>query len=440
MANTRAQSYVERAREAATKGEWALAEGFERQAASELERTDDAGVRARLAEVTGERAMRKGDWKAAIEATERALAGPAHRPAGELVVLRHRLGLARANLGDHEGAIAVFRAALIDAPLQLAPTVRQSLWRSEKALERARTGGEAPPAPRPVVPDKVAPAPTQPDSFEKVMSDLDALVGLQPVKAQVRRLSSLLRVQRQRQAQGRKPVSVNNHMAFLGPPGTGKTTVARLFGRIYKLLGILPEAEVVEATRADLVAGYVGQTAARVDEIVDRALGKVLLIDEAYALAPADGGGQDFGREALAQLLVRLENDRERFVCIVAGYPAEMRAFLDQNPGMTSRLSGEIGFPDYSAAELSQIFLRTARAYDYRLRDPAIARLESMLVELVSVKGPRFGNARAVRNLFEDAVTAQAERVAADGLLPDENLDTIEAADLPTDLEGYAGR
>jgi SpoVK/Ycf46/Vps4 family AAA+-type ATPase len=235
-------------------------------------------------------------------------------------------------------------------------------------------------------------------------------------------------------------VSVNNHMAFLGPPGTGKTTVARLFGRIYKLLGILPEAEVVEATRADLVAGYVGQTAARVDEIVDRALGKVLLIDEAYALAPADGGGQDFGREALAQLLVRLENDRERFVCIVAGYPAEMRAFLDQNPGMTSRLSGEIGFPDYSAAELSQIFLRTARAYDYRLRDPAIARLESMLVELVSVKGPRFGNARAVRNLFEDAVTAQAERVAADGLLPDENLDTIEAADLPTDLEGYAGR
>jgi stage V sporulation protein K len=438
--NTRAQSYLERAREAARKREWALAEGFERQAASELARADDLGVRARLAEVTGERAMRQGDYKLAIEATERAIAGPAHRPPGELVVLRHRLGLARANLGDHEGAVTAFRAALVDAPLQLAPTVRQSLWRSERALKGGTAAGEPPPAPRPVVPDRVAPAPVPPDSFEKVMSDLDELVGLQPVKAEVRRMSSLLRVQRQREAQGRKPVTVNHHMAFLGPPGTGKTTVARLFGRIYRLLGILPEIEVVEATRADLVAGYVGQTASRVDEIVDRSIGKVLLIDEAYALAPADGGGQDFGREALAQLLVRLENDREKFVCILAGYPAEMRGFLDQNPGMTSRLAGEIVFPDYSAAELSQIFLRTARAYDYRLRDPTIARLESLLVELVAMKGPRFGNARAVRNLFEDAVTAQAERVAADGLLPDENLDTIDAADLPTDLAGYAGR
>jgi SpoVK/Ycf46/Vps4 family AAA+-type ATPase len=440
MANPRAQSYIERAREAAAKREWTLAEGFERQAAAELARAEDPGLRARLAEITGERAMRQGDYKTAIEATERALAGPVRRGPGELVVLRHRLGLARANAGDHEAAVAAFHTALVDAPAQLAPTVRQALWRSEQALQRERTGGEAPPPPRPAVPDPVVPPPTPPDSFEKVMSDLDALVGLQPVKAEVRRLASLLRVQRQREAQGRKPVVVNHHMAFLGPPGTGKTTVARLFGRIYRLLGILPQADVVEATRADLVAGYVGQTAGRVDEIVNRSLGKVLLIDEAYALAPADGGGQDFGHEALAQLLVRLENDREKFVCILAGYPVEMRAFLDQNPGMTSRLAGEIAFPDYSAAELSQIFLRTARAYDYRLRDPAIARLESLLVELVSMKGPRFGNARAVRNLFEDAVAAQAERVAADGLLPDENLDTIEAADLPTDLAGYAGR
>jgi hypothetical protein len=385
--------------------------------------------------------MRQGDWTGALEATERALAGPPRRSAGEVVVLRHRLGLARAHLGDHEGAIAVLRTALADAPVQLVPTVRQAIARSEKALAGERSGVAPPPAPRPVTPDPVAaPAPAPPDSFEKVMSDLDALVGLQPVKAQVRRLAALLRVQRQREAQGRKPVHVTHHLAFLGPPGTGKTTVARLFGRIYKLLGILPSPEVVEATRADLVAGFVGQTATRVDEIVDKAMGKVLLIDEAYALAPAGGSGEDFGKEALAQLLVRLENDRDKFVCILAGYPVEMRGFLDQNPGMTSRLAGEIAFPDYSAAELSQIFIRTARAYDYRLRDPAIARLESLLVELVAMKGPRFGNARAVRNLFEDAVAAQAERVAADGLLPDENLDTIEASDLPSGLEAYAGR
>jgi tetratricopeptide (TPR) repeat protein len=439
MANPRAASYVERAREAAAKADWGLAEGFERQAAAELERADDPGVRARLDEVTGERAMRQGDYATAIEATERALAGPVRRPPGELVVLRHRLGLARANIGDHEGAIAAFQEALAGAPDRLAPTIRHSLWRSQQAL-RPQPAPATVPVPRPAAPTVTAPAPTTPDSFEKVMSDLDALVGLQPVKADVRRLSSLLRVQRQREAQGRKPVMVNHHMAFLGPPGTGKTTVARLFGRIYKLLGILPDAEVVEATRSDLVAGFVGQTAKRVDEIVDRSLGKVLLIDEAYALAPADGSGQDFGREALAQLLVRLENDRDVFVCILAGYPVEMRAFLDQNPGMTSRLSGEIAFPDYSAAELSQIFMRTARGYDYRLRDPAIARLESLLVELVAMKGPRFGNARAVRNLFEDAVATQAERVAADGLLPDENLDTIEAEDLPTDVAPYAGR
>src|SRR5829696_6041489 len=438
MANSRAASYIDRAREAATQADWALAEGFERQAASELARVDDPGLRARLAEVAGERAMRQGDYRGAIEATERALAGPVRRPIGELVVLRHRLGVARANIGDHAGAVAAFEEALKDAPERLAPTLRHSLFRSQQVL-RGPGGASAPP-PRPAAPSPTAPAPTTPDSFEKVMSDLDALVGLQPVKAQVRRLSALLRVQRQRSAQGRKAVVVSQHMAFLGPPGTGKTTVARLFGRIYRLIGILPEADVVEATRADLVAGYVGQTARHVDEIVDRSLGKVLLIDEAYALAPADGGGQDFGREALAQLLVHLENDREKFVCILAGYPVEMRAFLDQNPGMTSRLSGEIKFPDYSGAELSQIFLRMAREYDYRLRGPAIARLESLLVELVAMKGPRFGNARAVRNLFEDAVATQAERVAADGLLPDENLDTIEAADLPTDLAAYAGR
>src|SRR4051794_18924867 len=224
MANSRAASYLDRAREAATKADWAMAEGFERQAASELDRADDPGLRARLAEVTGERAMRQGDYRTAIEATERALAGPVRRPSGELVVLRHRLGLARANTGDHQGAFAAFEQALQGAPDRLAPTIRHSLWRSQQALQ-PQAAPAAAPVPRPATPTVTAPAPTQPDSFEKVMSDLDALVGLQPVKADVRRLSSLLRVQRQRQAQGRKPVTVNHHMAFLGPPGTGKTTV-----------------------------------------------------------------------------------------------------------------------------------------------------------------------------------------------------------------------
>src|SRR3954452_1290587 len=149
MANPRAQSYLERAREAAAKREWTLAEGFERQAAAELDRAEDPGLRARLAEISGERAMRQGDYKTAIEATERALAGPVRRGPGELVVLRHRLGLARANLGDHEGAIAAFHTALVDAPAQLAPTLRQALWRSEQALQHAH--GEPPGPPRAVV-------------------------------------------------------------------------------------------------------------------------------------------------------------------------------------------------------------------------------------------------------------------------------------------------
>jgi hypothetical protein len=283
---------------------------------------------------------------------------------------------------------------------------------------------------------RAAPPPTpEPDdaALQAALADLDELVGIEAVKTEVRRLVALLRVRRMRVAAGLKVPDRTNHLAFIGPPGTGKTTVARLMGRILKALGELATDHVIEVDRGDLVAQYVGQTAPKVDAVVESALDGVLFVDEAYALVST--GGVDFGPEAVATLLKRMEDDRARLSVILAGYGEEMERLLDSNPGLRSRISAVIRFDGYGTEQLGAIFLAQAAQAAYRLTPEAQARA-TRLCGLMrgSADGRTFGNARDVRNMFEDSLAAQAVRLAAaadSGQQPTpEALSTLEEGDI----------
>ncbi len=292
--------------------------------------------------------------------------------------------------------------------------------------ERADRAGTQPRAPLP----PAIPAPRE-DSFDAVFRDLDALIGLATAKAQFRRLAELLRVNQLRRGHGLKTAGVVLHMVFVGGPGTGKTTLARLVGRLYHALELLETGDVVEVTRADLVSGFVGQTAQRTNEVIDSALGKVLFIDEAYALSRPGADG-DFGPEAVAELLKRMEDERERLAVIVAGYPAEIEAFLATNPGFASRFGETLVFEDFMPAELAEIFERAfCLPTDYLLSGPARAELDRITAALHSARDSSFANARTMRNLFDDAVAHQAQRLAARGAgVTREELMTLEPQDL----------
>jgi ATP-dependent Zn protease len=254
-----------------------------------------------------------------------------------------------------------------------------------------------------------------------VLADLDALVGLAKVKAEVRRLAALLEVAEMRRKAGLPVPDVAHHLAFVGPPGTGKTTVARLLGRLFKALGILATDTVVEVDRSGLVAGYVGQTAIRVDQVVDTALGGVLFVDEAYALRGTSDN--DFGHEAIATLLKRMEDDRHRLVVVLAGYDEPMQRLLASNPGLESRVTTILRFGSYTAEELAEIFAREAASTGFDLAPGATERVREICELMCGSEDPEtFGNAREVRNLFEDTVGAQAERLVAltrAGAVPD---------------------
>jgi SpoVK/Ycf46/Vps4 family AAA+-type ATPase len=247
--------------------------------------------------------------------------------------------------------------------------------------------------------------------LKAALADLDALTGLHAVKAQVRRLVAQLRVREQRKAAGLPAPDITHHMVFFGPPGTGKTTVARLMGRIFKALGILPTDRLVETDRAGLVAQYIGQTAPKVHAKVDEALGGVLFIDEAYMLAPTHGW--DFGHEAIAALLKRMEDERKRLVVVLAGYDDEMQKLLEANPGLRSRVPTQLNFRAYTGAELHAIFRSMLRHQGFDLTPDADARAENLcgLVGAAS-DAKTFGNAREVRNIVDDTIAAQAERLA----------------------------
>jgi len=307
------------------------------------------------------------------------------------------------------------------------------------ALERFRATvlGALPPDPVPgaVRPDPVTGAPPPPAEeaqepprpIDELLAELDELVGLAPVKEEVKLVTALLRVQKLREERGLPVLEGSRHLVFTGNPGTGKTTVARLLAQIYRTLRVVDRGHLVETDRSALVAGYVGQTAIRVRETFDRADQGVLLVDEAYALAR--GGPGDFGREAIDTLVKLMEDRRDRVVVIVAGYPDEMEEFIGSNPGLRSRFPRTIAFPDYDTDELVAIFALMAERHAYRLTDDARAALRARLER--EPRGKGFGNGRVARNLFEAATARQAERLVAQASHTDEDLTTLTAHDIP---------
>jgi SpoVK/Ycf46/Vps4 family AAA+-type ATPase len=242
------------------------------------------------------------------------------------------------------------------------------------------------------------------------MAQLDALVGLETVKKEVKSLVNLIRVRRLREENGLPNAALSLHMVFLGNPGTGKTTVARLLARLYAAIGVLPKGQLVEVDRAGLVAGFVGQTAMKTQEAVSRALGGVLFIDEAYSLAA--GGENDYGREAVETLLKLMEDHRDELVVVAAGYDKPMERFIDSNPGLESRFNKYLYFPDYSGPELMAIFTGMCEKNGYALTPEAKAYAEEFFRDLYENRDDNFGNGRDVRNRFEDMISRQADRVS----------------------------
>ncbi|MFE4546083.1 right-handed parallel beta-helix repeat-containing protein [Streptomyces sp. NPDC056785] len=270
------------------------------------------------------------------------------------------------------------------------------------------------------------PEPARPS--KAVLGELDALVGLESVKREVRALTDMIEVGRRRQEAGLKAASARRHLVFTGSPGTGKTTVARLYGEILASLGVLEKGHLVEVSRVDLVGEHIGSTAIRTQEAFDRARGGVLFIDEAYALSPEDSG-RDFGREAIDTLVKLMEDHREAVVVIVAGYTAEMERFLTVNPGVASRFSRTITFGDYMPEELLRIVEQQAEEHEYSLGAGAA---EALLKYFTAIpKGPAFGNGRTARQTFEAMVERHAGRVAQLDEPSTEDLTLLYADDLP---------
>jgi hypothetical protein len=270
------------------------------------------------------------------------------------------------------------------------------------------------------------------EDLTAIFKELDALVGLDPVKNEVHRATNFARMQVLRRQQGLPVVQASLHSCFFGNPGTGKTTVARLMGRIYKSLGLLRRGHVIECDRGRLVAEYVGQTAVRTHAAIDSALDGILFIDEAYSLAGR--GAEDFGSEAIETLLKRMEDDRGRLIVIVAGYTGPMEQFIASNPGLESRFTNYLKFPDYSPEELAEIFHRMAAQSGLVCSPETEAAVLAVCQKLHAGRNEQFGNAREMRNLFESAVRNQSTRLVSSGQTDRDALTTLLPEDLPADF------
>lgn len=295
---------------------------------------------------------------------------------------------------------------------------------ADKPTQAASTAGKTPEAP-------------PKEDIAALREELNGLIGLESVKREVDNLINMVTINKLRQEHGLKVEDLSLHMVFSGNPGTGKTTVARIMSRIYHSLDILSKGHLVEVDRSGLVAGYVGQTALKTQEIVQKALGGVLFIDEAYALTTR--GPQDYGQEAVETLLKSMEDHRDDLIVIVAGYIELMEEFVHSNPGLESRFNRFIYFPDYTVDEMAGIFHMRCDRAAYTLAPEAEETLRRILEEK-SKDNIGFGNARGVRNLFEMALSRQANRLAAMGELSREQLMEIQAQDLEDSTEAEAER
>ena len=320
-------------------------------------------------------------------------------------------------LTSDEAAIAALRRAFEAAPADASGGGTAAQAAGEEAGQAAEP--------------RAAPADAGPETVGAVLAELDALVGLAPVKAQVRRVIAVVQANTEREKAGLKPVNPGLHLVFTGPPGTGKTTVARLVARLYAAAGALPGARFTEASRSDLIAGYVGQTAIKTRELIDRTRPGVLFIDEAYALTPSSE--VDFGYEAIATLVKAMEDHRDEFAVIVAGYEEEMAEFIGSNPGLRSRFKTYIAFPDYTAAELVRIFEDMVREVGIELGEGTRASAERIFADAAGKQD--FGNARFARSLFERAYARMAARAALDGAVSVDELTTL----LPEDMDDDTG-
>lgn len=267
------------------------------------------------------------------------------------------------------------------------------------------------------------------ETFDEVMDELEKLIGLRNVKNQIERVTAMHKVNMQRIGAGLVPIEVTNHLVFTGDPGTGKTTVARIVARLFRSIGILPQGQFVEVQRADLVGGYIGQTAIKTQEVIDRAIGGVLFIDEAYSLTPKDTHGNDFGKEAIATLLKAMEDHRGGFTVIVAGYTQDMKRFVDSNPGLKSRFSTVIEFENYSSGELIQVFEKLCSENAMTFDSQVTIQLRSHL-DNTDTSGT-VGNARYVRSIFESMFANLAVRVSKSGEIAELSLTHFKIEDLP---------
>ncbi len=329
-----------------------------------------------------------------------------------------------------------YRSAYLRSWRQLVKDtdVIQSTNLPASPIERMETPAHAPKSvpiqPEPEEPDQTPePEPEPEETLEELLQELNDLTGLTKVKEDLNSLINLLKVHKMRMERGLPQTSVSLHMVFSGNPGTGKTTVARMMGKIYRKLGVLSKGHLTEVDRSGLVSGYVGQTAIKTKKVIDSALGGVLFIDEAYALTPA-AGSNDFGIEAVNTLLKAMEDNRDDFVVIVAGYPDLMDDFLESNPGLRSRFNKQILFEDYTAEELVDIFSGICGKSFYEVTDDALACVQDFFADRCAQKLPGFANGRDVRNFFEKTLTNQANRLAGMTDLTDTDLVTITLADV----------